>query len=144
MFKFSNCFWFFNCFSRYIASGVKQILLMINCQPQNHHLAQRQRDLKMCFRLQLTKDLSNQMKAKRGRWRKKLFDFSRVDVPLTTNHLIDTSTTVPHYFLALPSVLHMTKPAHLRWMIEGTMKQWASRRKEGGSPCHVWPQGNIL
>ena len=59
-----------------------------------------------------------------GRWIKKLFDFPRVDVPLTTNHLIDTSTTVsPHYFLALPPVLHTTKPAHLMWMIEENMKQ---------------------
>ena len=39
--------------------------------------------------------------------------FPRGDVPLTTNHLIDTLTPVSHYFLALPSVLHTTKPAHL-------------------------------
>ena len=79
----------------------------------------------MCFRLQLRKDLPNQMKAKPagGRWRKKLFDFPRVDVPLITNHLIDTSATVSHYFLALPPVLHTTKPAHLTWMIEENMKQ---------------------
>ena len=84
MLTFSNYLWVFNCFSPHITSGAKRILLSpaspsLHSQPkewhffhllseslvdQNHHLAQRQRDLEMCLRLQLRKDLLDQMKAK--------------------------------------------------------------------------------
>ena len=61
---------------------------------------------------------------KPSRSKKKLFDFPRVDIPLTTNHLIDISPPVSH----IP-VLQPTKPAH-----------FIDRREHEA----VFPQGNIL
>ena len=95
---------------------------------QNHHFAQRKQNLKMCLRLLLRKDSPNQMKSQANREttsfparekalgnrliEKKLFYSPLVDIPLTTNHLIDTSSPVSH-ILCTPSCAAPNKAGSL-------------------------------
>ena len=59
---------------------------------------------------------------KPSRSKKKLFDFPRVDIPLTTNHLIDISSPVPY---SLHFLLCYNQRSQLTLLIEENMKQFA-------------------
>ena len=154
MFQFSKCLWFFDCLSRDLASGTKRILLSAASpsfiQSANKRMtvfSQRVagglRSPSCSMPTGLKNVLSATVKKRFARSDESQADRGNsclIFPEWMSRWQLITWLILRHLcpiFLALPSVLHPTKPAHFTWMIQ-------ERERERGSPCHVWPQGNIL
>ena len=156
MFNFSNYLWVFNCFSRHIALGAKRIFLshkavfsISTAGGPKSPSCSTQTELENVSAATVEKRFPNQMKSQANREttsfparekvlgnrliEKKLFYSPLVDIPLTTNHLIDTSSPVSH-ILCTPSCAAPNKAGSLD--VEDRREHEAENLER--KPCQIY------